>query len=137
MTLAETAELISTGRKLAIATVGRDNWPHMTAMWFAAVGDAITFMTHRRSQKHLNLQRDNRIVGMVEGGNTYDQLRGVQFRGYAHEVVDHERRLELASAITEKYQGAVPPDLSQRIANRVVYLVEIVSRASWDHTKLK
>jgi PPOX class probable F420-dependent enzyme len=136
MTDAEISELLSVGRTLALATLGVDGWPHVTAMWYATVNDSIAFMTHRSSQKHRNLRRDNRIVGLVDTGNTYDQLRGVQFRGRAHEVTDPGNRLTLAAAITAKYQQAVPPDLAERIANRVVYSVEIESRASWDHRKL-
>jgi PPOX class probable F420-dependent enzyme len=136
MTSAEAAELMSAGRKLALATVGVDGWPHLTAMWYAVVDGSITFMTYRRSQKHRNLQRDNRIVGLIEAGEAYGELRGVQFRGRAHEVSDDLHRLELAAAVTGKYQQSVPPDLAQRIENRVVYLVDIDSRASWDHRKL-
>jgi nitroimidazol reductase NimA-like FMN-containing flavoprotein (pyridoxamine 5'-phosphate oxidase superfamily) len=136
MTAAEVSDLLTAGRTLSLATIGADGWPHVTAMWYALVDDAIVFMTHRGSQKHRNLLRDNRIVGVIEAGDVYEQLRGVQFRGYATEITDQQLRVQLAAAVTAKNSPPVPTDLAQRIARRAVYKAAIVSHASWDHRKL-
>lgn len=127
MTAPEVAELLTGGHTLALATIGGDGWPHVTAMWYAFVDDSVAFMTHRGSQKHRNLQRDNRIVGLVEVDHVYEDLRGVQFRGHAQEVIDPQHRFELAAAITGKYSPTVAPDLAERIARRAVYQAVIVS----------
>ncbi|MGV0792945.1 pyridoxamine 5'-phosphate oxidase family protein [Mycolicibacterium sp. XJ1819] len=136
MTAVEVAEFLAVGHTLALATIGPDGWSHVTAMWYAMVNDAVVFMTHRGSQKHRNLLRDNRIVGLVEDGHEYAELRGVQFRARATEICDEEQRLTLAGAVTRKYRQGVAADLAQRIAKRAVYRAEIVSTASWDHRKL-
>ena len=136
MTPDEMAATLVAGHTMSLATIAVDGWPHVTAVWYAFVDGAIVFMTHHGSQKHRNLQRDNRVVGLVEAGRVYEQLRGVQFRGVAQEVLDDATRVKLASAITVKYHDEPPGDLASSIRRRAVYVVTLQSHASWDHRKL-
>ena len=59
-------------------------------MWFAVIDGQIWFETKARSQKAVNLRRDDRITVMVEDGLTYDTLRGVSLEGRATIVEDPE-----------------------------------------------
>ena len=136
MNPAEVTQLLDAGYSISLTTIGADGWPHLTAMWYALVDDQIVFMTHRGSQKHYNLQRDHRVVGLVEQGRRYEQLRGVQFRGLARETIDEPARVELAAPLDRKYSQHPPPDLAHTIRRRAVYTVTVLATSSWDHRKL-
>lgn len=136
MNAAEVTDMLTAGHTMSLATIGADGWPHITAMWYVLVEGRIVFMTHRGSQKHRNLQRDNRVVGLVEMGRVYEQLRGVQIRGFALETTDEPTSLTLASELNRKYSYDTRSVLAHEIRRRAVYTVTVVSNSSWDHRKL-
>src|SRR5438309_10226887 len=70
-------------RILQVATIDHDGWPHLVAMWYVWINDHIVFWTYAKSQKAVNLQRDARLTCLVETGQRYDELRGVQIKGWA------------------------------------------------------
>ena len=78
MTEAEVEAFLDEQRTMSIATIGRDGRPHVIAMWYAFLDGVPSFWTFAKSQKVVNLRRDPRITCMVEAGDTYDQLRGVE-----------------------------------------------------------
>ena len=47
-------------------------------MWYAIIDGAPCFWTFAKSQKVVNLRRDPRITCMVEAGDEYSDLRGVE-----------------------------------------------------------
>lgn len=95
-------DLLATVRTMSVATVGPDGWPHVVAMWFAVHEGLITFMAYRRSQKCRNLLHNDRVTCLVEAGEQYEELRGVQIRGRAMEV-GSEARLAAACAVAARY----------------------------------
>ncbi|HTO00726.1 MAG TPA: pyridoxamine 5'-phosphate oxidase family protein, partial [Microthrixaceae bacterium] len=53
-------------RSATMATLGPSGTPHLVAMWYAVIDGQIWFETKSRSQKAVNLRRDNRITVLVE-----------------------------------------------------------------------
>ncbi len=45
-------------RKLQVATIDHDGWPHLVAMWYVLINDEVVFWTYARSQKAINLRRE-------------------------------------------------------------------------------
>src|SRR5215469_16899975 len=83
MTDEEIQAFLQEERILQVATPGRDGYPHLVAMWYVLFEDRIAFWTYARSQKAVNLRRDARLTCMVEAGQRYEELRGVQIKGQA------------------------------------------------------
>lgn len=128
-------------RVVNIATYNHDGTIHLVAMWYGFVNGNVAFETFSKSQKVLNLQRDDRITCLVEAGESYDQLQGVEIVGRAKLTDDWEGVLELATQIATRYYGVTNPDDAKAIAEAVAKkrtLIEIVPDkiVSWDHTKL-
>ena len=80
---------------LQVATIDHDGYPHLVAMWYVLVNNEIAFWTYARSQKVVNLRRDPRLTCMVEEGEHYNELRGVQIKGRAVIHDDYETVLRL------------------------------------------
>lgn len=127
-------------RTLQVATIDHDGWPHLVAMWYALINDQVVFWTYARSQKAINLRRDARLTCLVETGERYDELRGVQIKGRAILNDDPETVRRAAEIIYGRYTGTLNDATRQMIAaqapKRVLVFVEPVEIVSWDHRKL-
>jgi PPOX class probable F420-dependent enzyme len=125
---------------MALATSGPSGRPHVVAMWYGFVDGAPGFLTYRGSQKYKNLVRDPEVTCLVEDGDVYEELRGVQLLGRAETVDDEDRKLELAYSVTERYQGPLDDAgralVRDRMAKRLGVRIEIEKVVSWDHRKL-
>src|SRR5579875_3571103 len=136
----EIADFVVNSRTGTLATVGADGQPHLTAMWYAVVDGEIWLETKAKSQKAVNLKRDPRVSFLLEGGNTYDTLRGVSFEGGAEIVEDPDAIFRVGVSVWERYTGPYTDDMKpmvdQMMNTRIA--VRIVARRtrSWDHRKL-
>src|SRR5690348_96552 len=107
MTAQEAADYLAAGRKVQLATIGQNGFPHLVTMYYVLTGGQITFWTYRKSQKALNLERDPRISCLVEDGEEYFDLRGVLVQGNAGRIDDHEQIAAIGRRITSVVGGAI------------------------------
>ena len=63
-----------------VATVGPSG-PHATPLWYAWHGGSLWLTSLARSQRWADLERDPRIAVVVDAGQDYGELRGVELRG--------------------------------------------------------
>ena len=141
MTEAEVDAFLEEQRTMAVATIGADGRPHVVAMWYAFVDGALCFWTFAKSQKVVNLRRDPRITGLVEDGDDYGTLRGVELIATAHVTDDEDELLKFGVAQFERYQGMPANDaaiagVKKMAAKRVLVKLEVERVVSWDHRKL-
>ena len=140
MTDGEIDQFLNGRLTMSMATIGGDDEVHLVAMWYGFVGGLIAVETKAKSQKVVNLRKDPRVTIMVDSGETYDQLKGVQIVGRAEVRDDRESMFELGVSIFSRYQAPYTTDLKpmveQLIHNRVAVVVHPVKVVSWDHTKL-
>lgn len=140
MSADEAQALLAQGRKLQLATVNPDGTPHLVTMFYVLIGGQIAFWTYRASQKARNLARDPRVTCLVETGEDYFELRGVQVAGTVRLVEDQAGVLEIgrgvAAAMAGGRDGVVEDYVAHAARKRVGYLVEPGRIISWDHRKL-
>jgi hypothetical protein len=147
MTSGQVAAMLAAGRKVQLATISPDGYPHLVTMYYTLVDGRIAFWTYRTSQKALNLARDPRITCLVETGEAYFDLRGVQIQGVADTITEpdavYQLGLRIGTVIGNGLAGdaTVPPDaVNEYVADaarkRHAYIVQPRRIISWDHTKL-
>jgi PPOX class probable F420-dependent enzyme len=133
----EVAEFLATHRKMQLATINGDGTPHVVTMFYTLVGGRIAFWTYQKSQKAVNLGRDPRVTCLVEDGDDYFELRGVQINGVVERADDV---LEVGRAIARGVSGVPDEGLEDYVAHtgrkRWAYLVRPSKISSWDHAKL-
>ncbi|MFE0178197.1 pyridoxamine 5'-phosphate oxidase family protein [Streptomyces sp. NPDC059002] len=81
MTPAELDEFLATERTCRVATVSPDGAPHVSTLWFAWDGTSLWLYSITRSKRWSDLRHDQRIAVVVDTGEEYDQLRGVELSG--------------------------------------------------------
>ena len=140
MTPDEVAAMLAASRKMMLATINRDGTPHLVAMYYGLLDGRIAFWTYRTSQKAHNLARDPRVTCLVETGDEYFDLRGVQVVGRVVAVEDPAGVLEIGRGIAAVMAGMPGDQLEDYVAHtarkRVGYLVHPQRIISWDHRKL-
>ncbi len=140
MTPEEVDAFLVEGRTMSFATMNHDDTIHVVAMWYGFLEGAVAFETKAKSQKVLNLRRNPTITCMVEAGDKYEELRGVELVGTAEIVVDPERIFELGISVFERYQAPyteeMKPFVEMMLNKRVVVKVAVDRIVTWDHRKL-
>jgi nitroimidazol reductase NimA-like FMN-containing flavoprotein (pyridoxamine 5'-phosphate oxidase superfamily) len=120
MSPAEVDEFLAGRRTMNVATNGPSGYPHVVAMWYGFVDRKPAFWTFGRSQKIVNLRRDDRLSALIEDGDTYEMLRGVELVGRGRIVDDRDASSKSdspwRSAIKERV--AMPPVRSSKPKRR-------------------
>jgi len=140
MTAADQATLLAESHKLQLATINRDGTPHLVTMFYVMLDGRIAFWTYRSAQKARNLARDPRVTCLVEAGDEYFELRGVQVVGLARLIEDPAQVLEigrrLAAVTAGMPAGALEEYTTKTAGKRVGFVVEPQRVITWDHRKL-
>ncbi len=140
MTEEEVAVFIEQSRTATMATVGANGAPHLVAMWYAWLDDTVWFETKAKAQKVVNLRRNDRLSVMIEGGQTYDQLRGVALEGRGIVIEDPDEIWRMGVNVFERYNGPyseeMKPFVEIMLQKRVAVKLEIERVRTWDHRKL-
>jgi general stress protein 26 len=140
MSEAEVDEYLQGRHTMNVASFNHDGTIHLVAMWYGFLESAPAFWTYGKSQKILNLKRDPRITCLVETGDSYDQLRGVELVGKGIVLEDRDTVMEIGRNVYERYWGelndAASAGVEQMGAKRFAVRIEVEKVVSWDHTKL-
>ncbi|MEV7319533.1 pyridoxamine 5'-phosphate oxidase family protein [Streptomyces sp. NPDC093970] len=99
MTPGELDEFLTAQRTCRVATVSSSGAPHVSALWFAWDGRSLWLYSVVRSQRWKDLSRDPRVAVVVDSGEEYDQLRGVELRGTVEFVGEVPRTGELVAEL--------------------------------------
>ena len=141
MTPEEIDEFVNGWHTMNCATINHDGTIHLVAMWYGFLEGCPALETKAKSQKVKNLRRNDQISCLVETGDTYDELHGVELVGHGEIVDDPERMLALGISVFERTQGVpykeeLRPVVEQMLHKRVVVKIHVDKYVSWDHRKL-
>ena len=154
MTDPEIAEFLGGRRTLNLASVGPKSDVHLVAMWYGFLDGSNTYRpeigfadgeivieTFAKSQKVKNFRRTGRFTALVEAGDEYAELVGVELVGSVTLLEDEPSIVESCKAVLARYQSFTKPEdldfAAQMAANkRVCVKLHVESVVSWDHRKL-
>ena len=141
MTDEEIHEFLQGRHTMNVATFNHDGTIHLVAMWYGFVDGDPVFETFAKSQKVQNVRRDPKITVLVEDGDEYDELRGVEIVGTAEIIEDPAEVVAVARGVLVRYHDidneADIDAAAQLMANkRVGVRIRPERIVSWDHRKL-
>jgi PPOX class probable F420-dependent enzyme len=140
MTDEEIADFIVEQRTAIICSMHPNGSIHAVPMWYGVVGGMVIIQTKAKSQKIQNLRRDPRLTFVIETGQSYDQLRGVELVGQAEFIDDPAELWELALNIYGRCYGPVTEDqypiIADKFKNRLGVRLRVQRTVSWDHRKM-
>lgn len=90
---------------LRIATVGDDQIPHITPVWFAFDGSAFYIATDHHTRKLRNIRKNKNVALVVDSydPNNWDMVRGIIFKGTAELLEIPEETKKAKTLLKEKY----------------------------------
>ncbi|MCX5045639.1 pyridoxamine 5'-phosphate oxidase family protein [Aldersonia sp. NBC_00410] len=91
MTAQERDEFLAGEHTCRVATVGADGRPHVGPLWFVWDGTALWLNSIVKSQRWTDVIRDPRVSIVVDAGEQFHELRGVELLGRAEPVADVPR----------------------------------------------
>jgi hypothetical protein len=80
MSGAELDGFLAAARTCRLATVGPSG-PHVSPLWFVLHDGALWIHSLNRSQRWTDLMRDPRAAAVIDAGEAYAELHGVELRG--------------------------------------------------------
>ena len=141
MSDAEVDAYLSGRHTMNVASFNHDGTIHLVAMWYAVLDGDPVFWTFGKSQKILNLQRDPRITLLVETGEEYAELMGVEMVGQATVITDRDAINEIGEAVYVRYFGEINDEVRPFVhatgAKRFGVRIAVDRVVSWDHRKLE
>ena len=141
ITPAEVDEFLAGRHTMNVATMNHDGSIHLVAMWYGFVDGDPAFWTYKSSQKIKNLERNPGITALVEDGDVYEELRGVELVGRAEILTDWDDLLPLGRSVLSRYNDLEPTEeldtfLREYGAKRWGVRIHVDRVVSWDHRKL-
>jgi PPOX class probable F420-dependent enzyme len=139
MTPLEIAEFIAAERTAIMCTLGPSGRIHAVPMWFVPDGDCVVFSAKSKSQKVVNARRISRATILIEAGDSYFELRGVQMAGVVELIDDAATVLGYVGALSARYEEGIDStrSVAEKARNRSVIRFVPDWVASWDHRKLR
>lgn len=101
MTQQEIDSFLIRKKTCRVATVDAGGNPHVAPLWFVWDGTSVWLNSIIRSQRWVDIQRDPRIAVVVDGGDGFTELHGVEIRGTAEKVGDVPRGFGRNNALTD------------------------------------
>jgi len=140
LTPEEQAAFLDSTRTIVLTSIDHHGYPHAVAMWYVMRGAKCMMTTYAKSQKVLNLTRNQKVALLAESGETYDTLKGVLIRGRAAIIRDLDACVGVLAAVHRKMMGAMPSGIEEALKaqarKRVVIEVSPERVSSWNHSKL-
>ncbi len=91
MTPTEVDDFLTEERTCRVATLSSDG-PHVAALWFVWDGTSLWLNSIVRSQRWTDVIRDPRVAIVVDAGEQFQELRGVEIKGTAESVGEIPRK---------------------------------------------
>lgn len=139
----EIERYFESARTMILSTIGPDGVPDPVGMWFVLRDGDIWMRTYASSQKARNVERDPRVAILVEDGDSYTELKGVQITGTLEISRDEDLICDIAASLLVKYEGLAPEhEAAAREAYRSKAPKQVALRlialrtVSWDHRKM-
>jgi len=138
MTPDEVLAFIAEQKVINVATMNPNGRPHLAPLWYVPHGEGFATWTYGKSQKVANLRRLPQATVLIESGDTYDKLRGVQFEADVQILENVPEVAEIGSAMAQRYGGGslAAEVVAAQAAKRVGLVFTPTKVVSWDHTKL-
>jgi PPOX class probable F420-dependent enzyme len=125
---------------MSLASLGADGRIHMVAMWYGFVDGRVVIETKEKSQKAVNLRRDPNFTAMVDAGDHYHELQGVEWTGRAEPITDRDTLWQVGVSVFSRYFAPVTPEnepaVERMLNKRIGFFLDADHTVSWDHRKL-
>ena len=128
-------EFLKTQKILRLSTIGKNNFPHITPVWYMFSGKKIYIGTDTKSQKIKNIQKNNHVSFCVDVGVNSPDIYGVMGQGIANLILEMPKTKTIAKKILLKYFKTLENESAKKLLDDTDCIIEIIPQkiSVWDY----
>jgi nitroimidazol reductase NimA-like FMN-containing flavoprotein (pyridoxamine 5'-phosphate oxidase superfamily) len=128
-------EFLKTQKILRLSTIGKNNFPHITPVWYRYTGKKMYIGTNTKSQKIKNLQKNNHVSFCVDVGVNSPDIYGVMGQGIANIISEMPKTKTIAKKILLKYFKTLENESAKKLLDDTDCIIEIIPQkiSVWDY----
>ena len=115
---------------LRLATVGRDETPHIVPVWYRFTSNLFHIGTNTRTKKVHNIMKNPNVCLLIDVGINSPDINGVMITGYA-EIITQKKIVEkIAKEILNRYYNSLENEAAQKLLKDTDCIIQVSERAS-------
>ena len=128
-------EFLKTQKILRLSTIDKNNFPHITPVWYRYIGKKIYIGTNTKSQKIINLQKNNHTSFCVDVGVNSPYIYGVMGQGIANIILEMPKTKTIAKKILLKYFKTMENKSAKELLEDTDCIIEIIPKkySKWNY----
>ena len=96
-------DFLKSQKILRLATIGKNNTPHIVPVWYMYSSEKFYIGTNTRTQKIMNLKKNNHVAFCVDVGVKSPNIYGVNGQGTVNIILDETKVKKIATKILLRY----------------------------------
>ena len=128
-------EFLKTQKILRLSTIDKNNFPHITPVWYRYSRKKIHIGTNTRNQKIKNIQKNNRVSFCVDVGVNAPDIYGVMGQGIANIILEIPKVRTIAEKILLKYFKTLENKSAKELLEDTNCIIEIIPQkySKWNY----
>ena len=128
-------EFLKTQKILRLCTIDKNDFPHITPVWYRYTGKKMYIGTNTKSQKIKNLQKNNHVSFCVDVGVNSPDIYGVMGQGIANIILEMPKTKIIAKKILLKYFKTLENKSAKKLLDDTDCIIEIIPQkiSVWDY----
>ena len=119
-------EFLKTQKILRLCTIDKNDFPHITPVWYRYTGKKMYIGTNTKSQKIKNLQKNNHTSFCVDVGVNSPDIYGVMGQGIANIILEMPKTKTIAKKILLKYFKTLENKSAKKLLDDTDCVIEII-----------
>ena len=128
-------EFLKKQKILRLSTIDKNNFPHITPVWYIFSGKKIYIGTDTKSQKIKNLEKNNHVSFCVDVGVNAPNIYGVMGQGIANIILEMPKAKKIAKKILLKYFKTLENKSAKELLEDTDCIIEIIPQkySKWSY----
>ncbi len=128
-------EFLKTQKILRLSTIDKNNFPHITPVWYIFSGKKIYIGTDTKSQKIKNLEKNNHVSFCVDVGVNAPNIYGIMGQGIANIILEIPKAKKIAKKILLKYFKTLENKSAKKLLEDTDCIIEIIPQkySKWNY----
>jgi len=128
-------EFLKIQKILRLSTIDKNNFPHITPVWYMFNDEKIYIGTNTKNQKIKNIEKNNHVSFCVDVGVNSPDIYGVMGQGIANIILEIPKVRTIAEKILLKYFKTLENKSAKELLEDTNCIIEIIPQkySKWNY----
>ena len=128
-------EFLKIQKILRLSTIDKNNFPHITPVWYMFNDEKIYIGTNTKNQKIKNIEKNNHVSFCVDVGVNSPDIYGVMGQGIANIILEIPKVRTIAEKILLKYFKTLENKSAKELLEDTDCVIEIIPQkySEWNY----